>query len=187
MAGSLPPMVEPDANDPALGTPVSNPDEQDAGIGMADGAAPTAPGEVHAAPTSAHGEAGAATRAPEDEPADSPHAHPMDAPGARLVVKRNGAETDEVFPITSPATIGRFDPAVGPIDVDLGPLPEGAYVSRKHARLTEEDGQWTITDLGSSNGTFVLKDGDFAREESAPLADNVEFALGNARFVLKLS
>lgn len=107
--------------------------------------------------------------------------------GARLVVKRNGTETDEVFPIFTPATIGRFDPAVGPIDVDLGPLPEGQYVSRKHARLTEENGVWSVTDLGSSNGTFVLRNGDFERAETSELADGDEFALGNARFVLRLS
>jgi len=37
----------------------------------------------------------------------------------------------------------------------LGSLPEGQYVSRKHAKLTCEDGVWKIQDLGSSNGTFV--------------------------------
>ena len=152
-------MVDPEA-------PVSN-DSPDALIAEQDGAA--------AEPIAAH----------------DPEA-PVDAPtgavgGARLVVKRNGAETDEVFPISTPATIGRFDPAVGPIDVDLGPLPEGQYVSRKHARLTEENGVWSVTDLGSSNGTFVLRDGDFQRAETAELGDGDEFALGNARFVLRLS
>lgn len=110
-------------------------------------------------------------------------AEPVPAPaGPHLVVKRSGAETDTVFPITSGAIIGRFDPAVGPIDVDLASLPEGVYVSRKHAKLTEEDGTWKITDLGSSNGTFVLR-GDFERVEEAELEDGAEFALGNARFV----
>ena len=107
--------------------------------------------------------------------------------GARLVVKRSGAETSEIFPLHSPATIGRFDPAVGPIDVDLAPLPEGAYVSRRHAKLTQEGDVWSVTDLGSSNGTFVLKDGDFQRVETSELTDGDEIALGNARFVLRLS
>lgn len=154
-------MVDPEAPvvDDAPGT--------DAGLAYEDGAAP------------------APITAPDPE---APVASGTGAgTGARLVVKRNGAETDEVFPITTPATIGRFDPAVGPIDVDLGPLPEGSYVSRKHARLTEENGVWTVTDLGSSNGTFVLKDGDFQRAETAELSDGDEFALGNARFVLRLS
>ena len=105
---------------------------------------------------------------------------------AKLTVKRSGAETDVVFTFASPAIIGRFDPTVGPIDVDLASLPEGAYVSRKHAKITLEDGVWKLTDLGSSNGTFILRD-DFERVEEAELNDGDEFALGNARFVFHLS
>jgi pSer/pThr/pTyr-binding forkhead associated (FHA) protein len=112
----------------------------------------------------------------------------VDAPSttATLIVKRGGVETEDRFVITAPATIGRFDPAVGPIDVDLGNLPEGAYVSRKHAKITQdESGNWHVSDLGSSNGTFVLND-DFERVDEAPLADGQELALGNARFVFRL-
>jgi pSer/pThr/pTyr-binding forkhead associated (FHA) protein len=100
----------------------------------------------------------------------------------RLVLKRDGAETEHVFPFACPATIGRFDPSVGPIDVDLGGEPEGSYVSRKHAKITEEDGVYTLEDLGSSNGTYVLKE-DFEKVESAAIEDGDEIALGNARFV----
>ena len=101
---------------------------------------------------------------------------------ARLVVKRSGSETDTSFVITPPAIIGRFDPGVGPIDVDLANLPEGSYVSRKHAKITLEDGAWMLHDLGSSNGTYVLN-GDFEKVDIAELTDGQEFALGNARFV----
>jgi len=118
------------------------------------------------------------------EPVTEP-AEATEAGIPRLVVKRNGAETDTEFEIHSPAVIGRFDPAVGPVDVDLGGLPEGAYVSRKHAKIIF-DGVWKVVDLGSSNGTFVLRD-DFERVEEAELGDGQEFALGNARFVFHLS
>ena len=103
----------------------------------------------------------------------------------KLIVKRSGALTDVVFPVNPPTTIGRFDPAVGPIDIDLGSLPEGAYVSRKHAQIDFEDGVWKIKDLGSSNGTYLLRD-DFERVEEGELADGTEIALGNARFVFQL-
>lgn len=103
-----------------------------------------------------------------------------------LVVKRNGTETTEVFTVNNPCVIGRFDPTVGPIDIDLGNLPEGVYVSRKHAKITQEDGIWKIHDLGSSNGTFVLAN-DFEKVTIADLADGTEIALGNARFVFHLS
>lgn len=105
---------------------------------------------------------------------------------ARLIVKRDGAETDEVFFFSPPATIGRFDATVGPIDVDLANTPEGSYVSRKHARITQEDGVWKITDLGSSNGTWKLGPNDFERVEEAELSDGDEITLGNARFIFRI-
>ncbi|HRI45053.1 MAG TPA: FHA domain-containing protein [Fimbriimonadaceae bacterium] len=109
-----------------------------------------------------------------------------EGPTGILVLKRGGAETEEVFLFSPPAVIGRFDPTVGPIDVDLGSIPEGAYVSRKHARIEIRDGEWFLSDLGSSNGTFKLGEQDFESiEGEAPLADGDEIALGNARFVFR--
>lgn len=122
--------------------------------------------------------------APEAEPVAEEAASEPGPAGPRLVLKRANQETDVVFAITPPVVVGRFDPEVGPVDVDLGPLPEGAYVSRKHARIEFEDDVYTVTDLGSSNGTFVLR-GDFTRVESAPIADGDEIAFGNARFVFR--
>jgi len=113
-------------------------------------------------------------------------AAPVAVPTAKLVLKRGGVLTDIAYEIHPPATIGRFDPSVGPIDVDLASQPEGAYVSRKHAKIVAQDGVWKVVDLGSSNGTFVLRD-DFERVDEAELTDGQEFALGNARFVLQLS
>ncbi len=101
---------------------------------------------------------------------------------ARLVVKRSGVETDVEFPINPPAIIGRFDPGIGPIDIDLASLPEGSYVSRKHAKISCDDGSWKITDLGSSNGTFLLRS-DFEKVDEAEIENGTEIALGNARFV----
>jgi hypothetical protein len=127
----------------------------------------------------------------EPRPAEAEAADVAEEPGdvtvhlrAQLILKRGGAETEHVFEFMSPAIVGRFDPGIGPIDVDLGSLDEGVYVSRKHARITCEDGTWKITDLGSSNGTFVLRD-DFERVEESDLEDNSEIALGNARFIFR--
>lgn len=124
------------------------------------------------------------------EPSDGVHGTPSEptTPGgmATLVVKRSGAETDISFALNPPSIIGRFDPAVGPIDVDLATLPEGSYVSRKHAKLTCDDGVWKVHDLGSSNGTFLLRE-DFERVEEAELKDGDELAFGNARFILHLT
>jgi pSer/pThr/pTyr-binding forkhead associated (FHA) protein len=105
---------------------------------------------------------------------------------ARLVLKRGGVETDISFPVHAPATVGRFDAGVGPIDIDLGSLtPEGTYISRKHAKITEMDGVFVLSDLGSSNGTFVLRS-DFERVDEVELTNGLEIAFGNARFVFRL-
>jgi pSer/pThr/pTyr-binding forkhead associated (FHA) protein len=95
-------------------------------------------------------------------------------------------ETDVEFPFIAPAVVGRFDPTVGPIDVDLGALtPEGGYVSRRHARILFEEGVFKVEDLQSSNGTFLMRD-DFEKVDSAELVDGTEIAFGNARFVFKI-
>jgi pSer/pThr/pTyr-binding forkhead associated (FHA) protein len=52
--------------------------------------------------------------------------------------------------------------------------------------VTWEDGVWSIQDLGSSNGTYVLRD-DFERVESSTIENGDEIALGNARFVFRLT
>lgn len=118
-----------------------------------------------------------------DEPAEDA-AGEEQALGTRLVLKRSGQETDIVFAFSPPATIGRFDPSVGPIDVDLGTIEEGSYVSRKHARITAQDEGFKIVDLGSSNGTYILRD-DFEKIEEADLNDGDEVSFGNARFVFR--
>lgn len=103
---------------------------------------------------------------------------------AVLRLIRSGQESGDSYPIHGQAVIGRFDSAVGPVDIDLAPLPEAVYISRKHAKIKFADGAWTITDLGSSNGTFVLVPGeDFQRIEGPTLLeDGAQIALGNARF-----
>lgn len=104
---------------------------------------------------------------------------------ASLTIKRGGEETAEVFEFLSPCIVGRFDPSVGPIDLDLGSLPEGAYVSRKHAKVYLDGETWKIQDLGSSNGTYLLRD-DFEKVTDADLTDGQEIALGNARFIFRV-
>ena len=140
-------------------------------------AIPSGPGSPDAAP------------APVDDAATvSPAAPSAPAPAgtARLTLKRSGMLTSEVFEFGERVTIGRFDPESGPIDIDMGRLPESSYVSRHHAEIRRDpSGQWSIRDLGSRNGTFVRSqaDGQFQRiTEEHALNDGDEVALGNARF-----
>lgn len=103
----------------------------------------------------------------------------------RLVYKQHSVETETEFPLTGSAIVGRFDATLGPVDVDCSALPDGNTVSRRHARIEPGPDGWMISDLGSSNGSYVLRGADFERVEIADLADGDEVAFGNARFVFR--
>ena len=114
-----------------------------------------------------------------------------DIPPASLTLISFGQSTDTVIPLkTSPLMLGKFDPAQGPIDIDLSNLPGNEYLSRRHGELFFDDG-WTVRDLGSTNGVFVRrsKDSNFLPRLQGPmkLEDGDEVAFGNLRFVFRLS
>jgi pSer/pThr/pTyr-binding forkhead associated (FHA) protein len=112
------------------------------------------------------------------------------AGAARITLKRNGIPA-ESFPVGEQALLGRFDSETGPVDVDLGQLPEAVYISRHHAELRRDaSGAWTIKDLAAGNGTFVRPKGQpkFQRVTGEQaLHDGDEFALGNARFDFRIA
>ena len=101
-----------------------------------------------------------------------------------LVLVRNGQVSDIELALDLPAVIGRADSTSGPIGVDLSPYVEAGYVSRKHAQITLEDGAFMLEDLGSSNGTFIMRE-QFERIEKAEIVDGDEIAFGNARFFFR--
>ena len=80
----------------------------------------------------------------------------MDLVTAKLVIGRGGRIGKE-FPITSVETlVGRWDADSGIFpDVDLDQDDPEAKVSRRHARIVNQGGQYYVEDLGSTNGTFV--------------------------------
>ena len=68
--------------------------------------------------------------------------------GPALVVRSGGGRAGEYFtPQSERTTIGRSP--------DCNIFLDDVTVSRKHAVLIEENGQVSIEDLGSLNGTFV--------------------------------
>jgi len=109
---------------------------------------------------------------------------------AKLTLRRSGLLSSESFRIGEHVTIGRFDAETGPVDVDLAPLPEGAYLSRHHAEMwRDSNGMWFIKDLGSQNGTFVRPgcSTKFQRvAQDQPINDGDEIAFGNARFEFRI-
>lgn len=137
-------------------------------------------------------DAGTSAPTPVAEPAVVPPSVPAPASsatgGAKLILKRGGALTGDVFPIGPSATVGRFDPESGPVDVDMANLPEAVYISRHHAEVNLRDGQWMVKDLGSRNGTFVKNAAGFNRVTGeTALQSGDEVAFGNARFEFQTS
>ena len=60
------------------------------------------------------------------------------------------------YHISHPMRVGRGSPHdVEKPDIDLNPYESIKTVSRSHAIISIEDGQLTLTDTGSSNGTFI--------------------------------
>jgi pSer/pThr/pTyr-binding forkhead associated (FHA) protein len=90
--------------------------------------------------------------------------------GPALVVRAGGGRAGEsFFPSDERTLIGRSPEC----DVFL----DDVTVSRKHAELVRDGDTFTISDLGSLNGTFVNK----TRIESAQLEDDDEVQIGKYR------
>src|SRR5580765_7557616 len=75
-------------------------------------------------------------------------------PHARLVIER-GKSVGKQFVLTAAeSNIGRWDADGGIFpDVDLDSDDPEAKVSRRHARITLNDGKYVLEDLGSTHGT----------------------------------
>lgn len=86
--------------------------------------------------------------------------------------------------------IGRRDSYKGNFpDIDLAPFDEDANVSRCHARIYRQAGQFFVEDLESVNCTFVVEDGKESRvspKEPRLLHDGTELRFGRVRGRLML-
>ena len=112
--------------------------------------------------TEAPGQPAPAAARPVPAAAPQPAARPVAAPepvapvvaagpvggGSPVLRAVEGSDAGKVFALDKPVVV-------------LGRLPEcditltGAAVSRRHAKVQEEGGRWTITDLGSTNGIRI--------------------------------
>ena len=108
---------------------------------------------------------------PDDEEGDAtPTLEELGADGPALVVRSGGGRAGEHFvPQGERTTIGRSP------DCDI--FLDDVTVSRKHAVLTQRDGEFVIEDQGSLNGTFVNRE----RVETAELSDGDELQIGKYR------
>jgi len=106
----------------------------------------------------------------------------------KRVLAQAGPDTVE-FPLYFPerrivlqgdtTLIGRGNPKQGvEPEIDLGIHPADRGVSTQHAVLRIHDSVLTITDLGSTNGTYLNGDNRLAEGEETPLADGDRIHVG---------
>ena len=77
--------------------------------------------------------------------------------------------------------VGKFDPDLGPVEVDLENFPNADYISRNHARVFWDRGQWKVEDNDSANGVFLKKSNEsrftkITTVEVLEAGDEVSFA-----------
>ena len=98
---------------------------------------------------------------------------------AKLTIERGSSAGKQFVLRQQDSNIGRWDADGGIFpDVDLDTDDPEAKVSRRHARISLHDGQYSIEDLGSTNGTFVNRGRRLKPGESQPLKDGDEIIVG---------
>jgi pSer/pThr/pTyr-binding forkhead associated (FHA) protein len=127
------------------------------------------------------------------DPNEEPIAVPEDTTGqpvapepyAQLRYVDNSGRTDTLFHVGVNCIIGRHDPAVADVDVDLSDLPDSKFVSRKHARIYHEEEKWMLAEFNSANGTFLYGEGgpNFVKvSDPVEVKEGDEIVFGNLRF-----
>jgi hypothetical protein len=105
-----------------------------------------------------------------DEITELAEHHDLGLEGPALVVRAGGGRAGESFrPASGRTRIGRSP------DCDI--FLDDVTVSRNHAVLIEENGQYVVEDQGSLNGTFVNR----RRIDRAPLHEGDELQVGKYR------
>lgn len=111
------------------------------------------------------------------------------ADSARLIAKQIGSSVPEFSLDGSNAIVGRFDPDSGPVDIDLEGFSGDEMISRHHAEIYYEGGQWKVKDLGSTNGVFIKRSGQTRFGARAVIPETVtsgdEIAFGKIRFLFQ--
>ncbi|HZS48797.1 MAG TPA: FHA domain-containing protein [Blastocatellia bacterium] len=174
-----PPVAPPQASQPQPVVDYSPPppprQESDSRRPAANQSAASAPSSRASEPTSHLDNRGSGTESLRNSPQTSSGARAH----AKLVISRGGSIGKE-FPISGPeAQIGRWDADNGIFpDIDLDQHDPEAKVSRRHARVIVESGQYMVEDLGSTNGTFVNRGRRLIPGKRQPLRSGDELIIG---------
>ena len=95
-----------------------------------------------------------------------------------LIRGESDSSDGELHPLGElPCTVGRSPGCQLQLDFER--------ISREHARFDSRDGQLLLTDLGSTNGTFINHGRLEQSESPAPIRDGDTIHFGNHAFLLK--
>ena len=104
----------------------------------------------------------------------------------KLIPLKSVSFIREIFLDKNRLVVGRSEPGGELPDIDLDSFLDANTVSRPHAGIYQEAGEWKVTDLGSINGTFIKRAGQsrFGNRITAPeiLNSGDEIAFGKVRF-----
>lgn len=98
---------------------------------------------------------------------------------AILIIERGDSVGTEFNLTIEESYIGRWDADNGIFpDVDLDAFDTEAKVSRRHARIIQSDGRYSIEDLGSTNGTYINRGRRLIPGNAHILNDSDEIIVG---------
>ncbi len=110
---------------------------------------------------------------------------------AKLISKQVGAPITEFIIDSNNAIIGKFDPNIGPVEIDLDGFYGDETVSSTHAEIYFENNQWQIKDMGSTNGIYIKPTGKtrFGYRINKPeiLNSGDEIAIGKIRLLFLIT
>ncbi|MGK7922803.1 MAG: FHA domain-containing protein [Trichodesmium sp.] len=110
---------------------------------------------------------------------------------AKLIPKQVSAPIPEFIIDSNNAIIGKFDPNIGPVEIDLDGFYGDETVSYSHAEIYFENNQWQIKDMGSSNGIYIKPTGKtrFGYRINRPeiLNSGDEIAIGKIRLLFLIT
>jgi len=96
-----------------------------------------------------------------------------------LVIERGKSVGKQFLLSSAESNIGRWDADGGIFpDIDLDSDDPEATLSRRHARITFNEGKYLLEDLGSTNGTFVNRGKRLSPGTRQPLNDGDEIIVG---------
>ena len=109
----------------------------------------------------------------------------------KLIPKQIGAPIPEFIIDSNNAIIGKFNPEIGPVEIDLDGFYGDNTVSLTHAEIYFKNNQWQIKDMGSTNGIYIKHIGKtrFGYRINKPeiLNSGDEIAIGKIRLLFIIS